>query len=268
MKFSSFPRGLIYGLGFLWVLFIAFPVVSVFFRAPVSHLWTSLSNPAVVSAIKLSLVTTVACTIIAFILGTPLAYFLARRSFKGKSVIETMVDLPLAIPPAVAGVALLMAFGRTGILGSLLEHWGLTVAFTTVAVIMAQLFVASPLFIRAARDGFLAVNPELEKVSQTLGVSPFKTFWRVTLPLSLLPLLGGAVATWARALGEFGATLLFAGNFMGTTRTMPLAIMTAMESDLDAALVMSIIMIVLSFILLGLVRFTLSRSWERVGARP
>lgn len=159
-----------------------------------------------------------------------------------------------------------MAFGRTGTLGSLLDRWGLGVAFTPLAVIMAQLFVASPLFIRAARDGFLAVSPELEKVSQTLGVGPFKTFLRVTLPLSLPSLLGGAVATWARALGEFGATLLFAGNFMGTTRTMSLAIMTAMESDLDAALVLSMIMLALSFVLLTLVRFVLSRSWEHVGA--
>src|SRR5581483_4044828 len=174
-------------------------------------------------------------------------------------------DLPIVLPPAVAGAALLMAFGRRGLLGPWLAVLGLEIPFTTTAVVMAQAFVAAPFYVRAARAGLAAVDPVLEGVSRTLGESALGTFRRVTVPLAMPALLGGAVMTWARALGEFGATIMFAGNFPGTTQTMPLAIYVAMERDLPAALVLASILIVASFVvLLGFK--TLARA--RVSAVP
>lgn len=256
---------LVYFGGFLLLVFFLLPIAGLFSSAPVFRFWPLLFDPGVVGAVKLSLWTTFISTLIAVLLGTPLAYFLARRRSWGTRLIDAIIDLPMVLPPAVAGIALLMAFGRVGLFGSLLEGLGLGIAFSSVAVVLAQLFVASPLYIRAAKSGFESVSVELERVSQTLGVPPFLTFFRVTVPLAFPSLLGGLVATWARALGEFGATLLFAGNFVGQTRTMPLAIMSALESDVDAAVVLSILMVLLSFLLLSLVRFSLSRGWERVG---
>lgn len=257
---------LVYFSGFLLMAFFLVPLAALFLAAPIFRFWSLLFDPGVIQAVKLSLWTSFTATFIAVLFGTPLAFFLARRRPRGTSLIDTIVDLPMVLPPAVAGIALLMVFGRAGILGSLLEDLGLTIAFTSAAVVLAQLFVASPLYIRAAKSGFESVSVEMERVSQTLGVPPLLTFFRVTVPLALPSLLGGVMATWARALGEFGATLLFAGNFMGKTRTMPLAIMSAMDSDFDAAVVLSILMVLLSFLLLGLVRYSLSRGWERVGA--
>ncbi|MEE8449706.1 MAG: ABC transporter permease [Thermodesulfobacteriota bacterium] len=263
---SSFPSVVIFSSGFALIAFFLIPILSLAARTPFGKFWPILISPGVSSAIKLSLLTTSISTFLAVALGTPLAYYLARRKIMGKGLLDTLIDLPMVLPPAVAGVALLMAFGRTGILGGFLDRWGVSLAFNQAAVIMAQVFVASPLYVRAAKNGFEAINPELEKVSQTLGVGPWRTFLRVTVPLSLPSLLGGAMATWARALGEFGATLLFAGNFMGKTRTMPLAIMTAMEIDFDAAIVLSLFMVVVSFILLSMVRLAVRRNWENVGA--
>lgn len=261
-----FPSLIIFASGFALVAFFLIPIFSLASRSPFGHFWPILMSPGVSSAIKLSLFTTSISTCLAVALGTPLAYLLARRRIRGGRLVDTLIDLPMVLPPAVAGVALLMAFGRTGILGGFLDRWGVSLAFSQAAVIMAQVFVASPLYVRAAKNGFEAINPELEKVSQTLGVAPWRTFMRVTVPLSLPSLLGGAMATWARALGEFGATLLFAGNFIGKTRTMPLAIMTAMETDFDTALVLSLLMVAVSFMLLGMVRLALRRDWENVGA--
>jgi molybdate transport system permease protein len=180
------------------------------------------------------------------------AWLLARYRFRGREIIDTLIDLPMVLPPAVAGVALLMAFGRRGILGpTLSDTFGIEIPFTTLAVIMAQAFVATPFYVKAAKAGFESIDRDLEHVSATLGVSRLQTFWSVTVPLSLPALLGGAVMAWARALGEFGATIMFAGNFMGRTQTMPLAIYGTMESGrLNAALVLSGILIVVSFTVL------------------
>ena len=173
------------------------------------------------------------------------------------------MELPTVLPPAVAGVALLVAFGRRGLIGQWLAAAGLGVSFTTAAVVMAQLFIAAPLFVRAAMLGFAGIATELEQAAEIDGASPWQRFRYVTLPLAYPALLSGAVVAWARALGEFGATIIFAGNFPGRTQTMPLAIYIGFELDLDAALVLSVLMIVASFATLALVKWGLHRDTEQ-----
>ncbi len=221
----------------------------------------ALATPVVRQALILSLATSFATIVLAVAFGSPLAYLLARRDFKGKEIVDTLVDLPLVLPPVVAGVALLMAFGRAGLLGPAFDFAGLRVGFSTVAVVLAQTFVATPFFVRSARAGFASVDRTLENASRTLGVSPSRTFIRITLPLAAPALLAGIAMAWARALGEFGATIMFAGNLAGRTRTLPLAILTSMEEDLDEALAISLILLAVSFVLL--VIFRLAGSWGK-----
>jgi molybdate transport system permease protein len=239
--------------GAILLLFLLVPLLVVLWRmASGGQLGRYLTNPIVLDALRLSLVTTLVALVVAVLLGTPLAYLLARYQFPGRDAIDTLVDLPMVLPPAVAGVALLLTFGRRGAFGPTLSAFGIEIGFTTAAVVLAQVFVAAPFYVKAAKAGFESVDRELEYVSGSLGVSGLRTFWRITVPLALPALLGGAVMTWARALGEFGATIMFAGNFQGTTQTMPLAIYVAMERDLMAALALSSILIVASFaVLLG-----------------
>lgn len=233
------------------VVFIVLPVASLFSGLSLEAVTAGLRDPLVLQALRLSGLTSVASTGLIILGGLPLAYLLARGEFKGRHWLDTVVDLPMVLPPAVAGVALLMAFGRRSWLAELL---GISFSFTTVAVILAQCFVAGPFFVRAARSGFLAVDPVLEKVSLTLGRSPVATFFKVTLPLARPALISGAVMAWARALGEFGATLMFAGNMPGRTQTMPLAIYAAMETSLEAALVLSALLVLVSLVVLFTVR--------------
>jgi molybdate transport system permease protein len=162
-----------------------------------------------------------------------------------------MVELPIVLPPVVAGVAMLMAFGRQGLIGPALSELGIILPFTTTAVILAQIFVAAPFYIRASKLGFQSVDPDYENVSQTLGVSPWRTFWRLTLPMAAPSILTGVALAWARAISEFGATIMFAGNLTGETQTMPLAIMTAMESSLGAALALSVLLLIGSLLILA-----------------
>jgi len=242
------------------VAFVALPVLAILVRVVVTgDLVAALGRPIVVDALRLSAFTTMSSLALALVLGTPLAYLLARRRFVARSLVETLVELPMVLPPAVAGIGLLLAFGRRGILGEPLSSVGLNVAFTTAAVVLAQLFVAAPFYVRAARSAFADIDPELETVSRTLGVSDWGTFWRVTVPVALPSLVGGAVMCWARALGEFGATIMFAGSFQGRTQTMPLAIYAALESDLDAALVLSAILVIISFGVLIALRLVVGR---------
>jgi molybdate transport system permease protein len=244
----------------VFTLLIALPIVAIFLRVfPSGAILTALGRPLVQEALRVSAITTTVTLALALLLGTPLAYVLARRRFRGQALLETLIELPMVLPPAVAGIGLLMAFGRRGLLGEPLSALGITIGFTTAAVILAELFVAAPFYVRAARSAFTAVDPELEIVSRTLGVSDWMTFWRVTVPVTFPSLLGGAVMCWARALGEFGATIMFAGSFLGRTQTMPLAIYAALESDLDAALVLSAILVVVSFTILLLLRFAVGR---------
>jgi len=193
------------------------------------------------------LTTATLSALIAFGVGTPVAYLLARENFRGKAVVDTLIDLPMVLPPAVAGIALLMAFGRRGILGATFSAFGIELPFTTAAVVIAETFVAAPFYVRSAKAGFGAVDRRLEQMSALLGVSDWKTFWRVTLPLAAPSVVSGLLMTWARALGEFGATIMFAGNFPGRTQTMPLAIYSGLEANLDSALALSLILVIVSF---------------------
>jgi molybdate transport system permease protein len=209
-----------------------------------------LVSSTVTEALRLSLLTTSLSLALILLFGTPLAYLLARYTFFGKRLLETLLDLPIVLPPTVAGVALLLTFGRRGFIGSYLNELGITIAFTTIAVVIAQVFVASPLYIRSMRSAFANISERLEGAALTLGASKTQTFWRVTLPLTLPYFLEGVVLSWARALGEFGATIVFAGSLQGRTQTMPLAIYSALEQDLDTALVISAILTVVAFTLL------------------
>jgi molybdate transport system permease protein len=239
----------------LFIAFILAPVSALFVRSSPSAFLAALQQADVQEALRLSALTTAITLICAVAFGTPIAYLLARWSFPGRTLLDTFVDLPIVVPPAVAGVALLIAFGRRGLFAPALAAAGIQLSFTTAAVVLAQLFVASPFYIRAARAGFVAVDRRIEEASAVLGAGPLETFWRITVPLALPSLIGGAVLTWARALGEFGATIMFAGNLVGVTQTMPLAVYLKLESgDLPAALAISVVLVAASVAVLLVVR--------------
>jgi molybdate transport system permease protein len=191
----------------------------------------------------LSLTTSLITTALTFVIGTPVAYTLARVPFRGRRLVEALVELPLALPPVVAGVALLLAFGRRGFVGRHLAVMGIELSFTQVAVVMAQFMVASPYYIRTATGAFAMVPESLLRASRTLGAGPFRTFRCVVLPLCRKGLLAGLAMTWARSIGEFGATIMFAGNVPGRTQTMPLAILTTMNQNLHAGVVLAVVML-------------------------
>ncbi|MDB5081298.1 MAG: Molybdenum transporter permease subunit [Chloroflexi bacterium] len=245
--------------GLAMILFLVVPLLALVLRSVISgSLGLFLTRPAVVEALRLSLVTTGCTLLIAIVFGTPLAYLLARFRFPGHRAIDTLLDLPMVLPPAVAGIALLITFGRRGWVGQWLDQqFGITIGFTSLAVVLAQVFVAAPFYIKAAKAGFESVDTNLETVAASLGSGGLRTFRRVTVPLALPALLGGMVMTWARALGEFGATIMFAGNFEGTTQTMPLAIYASLEGSggLDEAVTLSVILVVVSFAVLILFKF-------------
>jgi molybdate transport system permease protein len=236
------------------LLFLVIPLGVLLLQALEADLWQQVQQPMVWQALRLSLITATLSTLITLICGTPLAYALARRKLRARSVIETLLDLPIVLPPAVAGLALLLTFGRRGLFGPLLEMLGVSVPFTTLAVVLAQTFVAAPFFIRSAQTGFANVPPHLEESASDLGAGGWHVFYRVTLPLAGTALLSGIILSWARALGEFGATILFAGSFIGRTQTMPLAIYQALETDLNAAIAIGAILILISFLFLTLLR--------------
>jgi molybdate transport system permease protein len=254
----SHAAGWLMALPFL--TFLALPLVALLLRTAPERVWDNLGQAEVYQAIALSLNTSTLAAGVTVLFGTPVAYLLARRQFRLKRALDTLIDLPTVLPPAVAGVALLMAFGRRGIVGSLLEDWGLHIAFTQTAVVIAQIFIAAPLYIKSAMIGFAGVEPELEQAAALDGANGWGVFRHVTIPLSWTALLSGAVLTWARALGEFGATIIFAGNFPGRTQTMPLAIYIGFELDLDVALTLSVILIGLSCLALLVIRGVLHRE--------
>jgi molybdate transport system permease protein len=241
-------------------LFLLLPLVALVTFGSPGDWAANLGRPAVRQAIGLSLRTTVWSTTLSVLLGTPVAYLMARRQFPGKVLLDNLIDLPIVLPPAVSGLALLLVFGRQGWVGGVLADLGLRVTFTEVAVIIAQTFVAASLFVRAATIGFAAVEPELEDAAAIDGATPFQVFWRMTLPLSRMAFLTGVALAWARALGEFGATIIFAGNFPGRTQTMPLAIYLGFELDLELAVTLSVILIGLSFVVLLLVKLVFGRD--------
>jgi molybdate transport system permease protein len=236
------------------LLFLLLPLAALVLRVSPAGLLANLTGRAVAQAIGLSMITTSITTLIAVGAGTPLAYLLARRRFRGRALLDTLVDLPMVLPPSVAGIALLIAFGRRGLLGQHLSALGIEIAFSEAAVVLAQLFVAAPFFIKAASTGFAAIDRELEHAAAIDGAGPLQAFRYVTLPLARTALLGGAVMTWARSLGEFGATIIFAGNFPGRTQTMPLAIYIGFELDLNVALALAIILLGCSSLVLFVVK--------------
>jgi molybdate transport system permease protein len=240
--------------GAVLLAFLLLPMISVFFDMAPDKLWFQLTTPIALQALRLSVVTTCISLLLILLFGTPLAYFLAHRNFPGKRVLEVLLQLPIVIPPAVAGVGLLLMFGRQGWIGHWLSEININIGFTSVAVVMAQSFVSAPFYIQGARTAFAGVDPTLVSASRTLGASKVKTFFRIVLPLALPGLISGAALSWGRALGEFGATIMFAGNLPGKTQTLPLAIYSAMQSDLRIAIAISALLILVAFFLLLLVK--------------
>lgn len=239
--------------GSLLVLLLGLPLAALVIRVPPATLLARLGQPEVLEALRLSLFTSACSTAAVVLLGLPVAHLLATREFRGKRLLELLIDVPMVLPPTVAGVGLLLAFGRAGLAGGVLRMFGLSLPFTTLAVIVAQLYVATPFFVSSATAGFLSVEPRYLESAATHRASPFYTFLHVTLPLSAPSLLAGAAMGWARALGEFGATITFAGNLPGRTQTMPLAVYVALQSDVDAAVTLSVLLLAVSLvILLGL----------------
>ena len=246
----------------IYVVFIGLPVVALLVRAAQQESFlASLTSPLAMQALRLSLFTSVLSMAIVVLVGTPFAHWLTRSDSLTLRVVDSLVELPIVLPPVVAGVAMLMAFGRHGLLGPVLGGLGISLPFTTAAVIFAQIFVAAPFYIRSAKLGFQSVPLDYQEVSQTLGVAPWNTFWRLTLPLARPSLLTGLTLAWARAISEFGATIMFAGNLTGQTQTLPLAIMTAMESSLDTALALSVLLVVGAMLVLVVLGLLNRRRW-------
>ena len=249
---SSLSEITVWALALLLLLFLAIPVGALLIRALGTGAgWDARTYDTLRQALGLSIVTTAMTMVIVIVLGTPLAYLLARRRFPGAAAVEALVDLPIVLPPAVAGIALLVAFGRNGLIGRWLAEGGVTVGFTTIAVVMAQVFVSAPFYVIAARGGFARVDRDVEAAAADLGATPGQVFRTVTLPLIAPSLIAGAVLAWARALGEFGATIMFAGNFPGVTQTMPLAIYGRFGAgDLSTALLLSVVLLIASLMVL------------------
>ena len=249
--------------------FIAIPLIALFLRTSFTDFFTNLNQVQVVQAIKLSLVTSLTTMAVTLLVGTPVAYYLAQRRSRFYWIADTLMDLPTVLPPSVAGIALLMAFGRKGVFGAALAGIGISIPFTLAAVVMAQTFIAAPFYVRAAMIGFASIDPELRQAAALDGATRWQTFRFVILPLAWMALLSGSVMTWARALGEFGATIIFAGNFPGRTQTMPLAIYIGFEIDLNVALTLSILLICFSFLTLVIVKGILHHQLDaQLGATP
>jgi molybdate transport system permease protein len=234
---------------------LVLPVAGLLLRTPWASVPQRLGEPAVLDALRLSLLTATAATGCCLVMGTPLAWLLARTAVPGRRTLRVLVTIPLVLPPVVGGVALLSVFGRNGIVGGWLDDAvGVSLPFTTTGVVMAQTFVALPFLVLAVEGALRSADPRYDDLAATFGASRWQTFRRVTLPLAAPGLLSGAVLAWARALGEFGATITFAGSYPGTTRTMPLAVYTALGVDLDSAVVLSVVLLAVSVAVLALLR--------------
>jgi molybdate transport system permease protein len=240
--------------------FLVLPVLAIFVDVPPSKLIAQFSNPIVTDALLVSLKTTLVAQALVLLLGTPTAYLLASRRFPGRSVLVTLVELPLVLPPAVAGIGLFAAFGRLGLLGSSFGRLGIQIPFTQTAVVLAVAFVAGPLYIRQAIAAFSAVDANVVAASRTLGAGPARTFFRVVLPLASGGLAAGEALAFARGLGEFGATIMFAGSLQHVTQTLPLAIYAAFDVDFDTALAIAALLVVVSAAIL--VSLKLGSLWN------
>ena len=249
------PVALVWLLPLPLLLLLALPLVALVWRGASGEGLSAEGAMILRQALGLSLATSAVSTAAIVGFGTPLAYALARKRFPGARAVDLLIDLPIVLPPSVAGIALLLAFGRFGLVGSWLNAAGVTIGFTTAAVVLAQSFVAAPFYVRAAAGAFRRIDRDLEIAAANLGASPWRTLWSVTMPLALPSLLAGAVLAWARALGEFGATIMFAGSFPGVTQTMPLAIYGRYGSgDLETAILLSLALLVASAVTLAAIR--------------
>ena len=248
----STPPAPVLLLAFVAVAFFALPLVGLLWRAPWSHAWRYLSDDQSLTALRLSLVTSLWATLLSLVFGVPLAWLLARAAFPGRSALRALCTLSMVLPPVVGGVALFFALGRRGLVGQWLDRWfDLRLPFTTAGVVVAQTFVAMPFLVITVEAALRQADIRMEEAARTLGASRWYTFRRVTLPAVRPALVAGAVLAWARALGEFGATITFAGNFPGTTQTMPLSIYLALESNPEQAIVLALVLIVVSFAVLA-----------------
>ncbi|MFE1435795.1 ABC transporter permease [Streptomyces griseoaurantiacus] len=237
------------------ILFLLLPLLALLIRAPWRDLPDQLTSAQVWQALRLSLLSATAATALSLVLGVPLAWLLARTDFPGRGLLRALVTLPLVLPPVVGGVALLLALGRNGVVGQWLDAWfGITLPFTTTGVVLAETFVAMPFLVISVEGTLRAADPRYEEAAATLGAPRFTAFRRVTLPLIAPGVLAGAVLAWARALGEFGATITFAGNFPGRTQTMPLAVYLALQNDPAAAIALSLVLLAVSVAVLAALR--------------
>jgi molybdate transport system permease protein len=236
-------------------LFFVLPLVGLVWRAPWSTAWKSLTNDSALDALRLSLICSLWATALSVLFGLPLAWVLAQVSFPGRAVVRALCTLSMVLPPVVGGVALFFALGRRGLVGQYLDDWfGIRLPFTTAGVVVAQTFVAMPFLVITVEAALRQVDPRLAEASRTLGASSWYTFRRVTLPAIRPALIAGAVLAWARALGEFGATITFAGSFPGRTQTMPLAVYLALETDPGDAIMLALVLIAVSFVVLVALR--------------
>ena len=240
--------------------FISLPLLSLVVWTVDKEAWRAMGSPVAVDALLLSIRTTAVTMAILLVVGTPAAYVLARANFRGNRVVNTLIDVPVVLPPSAAGIALLLAFGRLGLVGQYFEVLGITLTFTTAAVVMAEVFVAAPFYVRQAATGFAAVDRTIEEAALVDGAGRATVFFKVTVPLAFPALVSGALTAWARALGEFGATIIFAGSFRGITQTIPLAIFAEFHSDIDAAVALSVLVLGFAFAVILAVRYLTARS--------
>jgi molybdate transport system permease protein len=254
--------GLAVGALSLLAGFIALPILSLVIWTVSNSAWQEMTSPAAVDALLLSARTTAISMTIILLVGTPAAYVLARYDFPGKRIVNTLVDLPAVLPPSAAGIALLLAFGRVGLIGEQLTAFGITISFTTAAVVLAELFVATHFYVRQATVGFGQIERAIEEAALVDGGGPITVFLKVTIPLAFPALVAGAVTAWARALGEFGGTIIFAGNVQGVTQTIPLAIFSELERDFDAAVALSVLVLGFAFIVILAARYLTRKAAE------
>lgn len=242
--------------------FISLPILSLVIWTVSEDSWRAMASPVAIDALLLSMRTTAISMFIIILVGTPAAYVLARADFRGKRLVDALVDIPAVLPPSAAGIALLLTFGRFGLVGRYFDAFGVTISFTTAAVVMAEIFVAAHFYVRQASIGFAEVRRDVEEAAMVDGAGRFSVFTRVTFPLAFPALVAGAVTAWARALGEFGGTVIFAGSFRGITQTIPLAIFAEFQSDIDAAVALSVLVLGFAFVVILAVRYLAARMTE------
>lgn len=236
-------------------MFVVVPLASVVWRAPLGDAWSILSGSASRDALIVSAQTSAIAAVLSCVLGVPLAWWLSRTTARGASVVRTFCIAPMVLPPVVGGIALLAAFGRRGVLGAPLEEWfGVTIPFTRIAVVMAQVFVAMPFLVLSVEAAFRQAGSDLEEAARTLGAGPVRVFWQVAVPSAGAGIVAGAVLAWARSLGEFGATITFAGSLQGRTQTLPMVVYESAALDYRQSLVLSLLLIVVSVTVLALLR--------------